>query len=395
MSNSIVFVSRILDFTLRMFFCLSSSLFIFFALVLPLLTSRSMFFVITFISIPLSILSFISLWQIFFKGFRFFSKNGIPRFFSYVIYMFLVIYLWLAMGFLSRCVKYRYSLSRVVYSIASSVNAFNNIQLRSGENDSFSWKMRLLKNYLGLKFNESFMPSGLNNDDLRKDSLFGYDFYFINYQDLVHSFNELFIHRIYYFDSNKTNPKIIDCGSNIGLSVLYFKTLYPDANIIAFEPDELAFSALEKNVKASDFKNVKCIKAALALEEGEVKFFKKMAGSTMNSILKKWDNDKLLEIVKTLKLSSFINEEVDLIKIDVEGAERLILKDLDANNKLKFVKKIIMEFHHHIENNVDDFSRVLKILEDNNFGYQISALERPPFNDGEVQYMIVSAYKKA
>ena len=57
----------------------------------------------------------------------------------------------------------------------------------------------------------------------------------------IASFNflklELFEHQIYKFKCDTETPYIIDCGANIGLSIIYFKLLFPKAEIIAFEPD--------------------------------------------------------------------------------------------------------------------------------------------------------------
>jgi predicted O-methyltransferase YrrM len=57
--------------------------------------------------------------------------------------------------------------------------------------------------------------------------------------------------KIYRFNSLITKPLILDCGANVGVSVLYFKRLYPDAEIIAFEPDEDVFAILKQNYEES------------------------------------------------------------------------------------------------------------------------------------------------
>src|SRR2546423_3692928 len=59
------------------------------------------------------------------------------------------------------------------------------------------------------------------------------------------SHHELLVNEIYKFDAERPDPLIIDCGANIGLSVIYFKYLYPRATIVAFEPDQKIFRVLE------------------------------------------------------------------------------------------------------------------------------------------------------
>src|SRR6478672_5618518 len=77
----------------------------------------------------------------------------------------------------------------------------------------------------------------LNPGKVRSHILFGKEFFFINPSELMHGLNEIFIEEVYK-QSLPPNPYIIDCGANIGLSVIYLKQMFPDARIIAFEPDE-------------------------------------------------------------------------------------------------------------------------------------------------------------
>jgi len=68
--------------------------------------------------------------------------------------------------------------------------------------------------------------------------------------ELLHTYRDLFVEEMYRFDAGRSNPVVLDCGSNIGLSVLYFKSIYPDATIYAFEPDNSNFEILEKILQA-------------------------------------------------------------------------------------------------------------------------------------------------
>ncbi len=56
------------------------------------------------------------------------------------------------------------------------------------------------------------------------------------------SFKEIFVDKIYAFPQAGKAPRILDLGANIGLSVLYFKSLFPDALIEAYEPDPQIFN---------------------------------------------------------------------------------------------------------------------------------------------------------
>src|SRR5688572_18307628 len=68
---------------------------------------------------------------------------------------------------------------------------------------------------------------------LRKHLLLGKWVYFNSSTELLHALKEIFIDKI-YLQPLPPQPYIIDCGANIGLSVIYMKTIYPEATILAF-----------------------------------------------------------------------------------------------------------------------------------------------------------------
>lgn len=74
---------------------------------------------------------------------------------------------------------------------------------------------------------------------------------------------EIFDKEIYRFNTNSTTPFIIDCGSNIGLSLIYFKKQYPNSKIIAFEPDREIFKILNKNIESLKLDGVEIINKGL------------------------------------------------------------------------------------------------------------------------------------
>ena len=73
-----------------------------------------------------------------------------------------------------------------------------------------------------------------SNGNFFEKNLLGYQIKFFTYSQVINLFEEIFIHEVYKFESRNSNPCIIDCGSNIGMSILYFKCLYPYSTITAF-----------------------------------------------------------------------------------------------------------------------------------------------------------------
>lgn len=183
---------------------------------------------------------------------------------------------------------------------------------------------------------------------------------------LVFLNREIFGQEIYKFNTKKENPTIIDCGANIGMSLIYFKKLYPNAKIIAFEPDKKIFDYLKYNVNSFAFKDINLINKGLWEEETILKFYSE--GADGGRLAKGTDKKKLIEI-ETVKLSPYLkNTEVDFLKIDIEGAETEVL--LECQNELKNVKNIFIEYHSFTKQ-TQTLSTILNILEKNNFRYYI------------------------
>lgn len=156
-------------------------------------------------------------------------------------------------------------------------------------------------------------------------------------------YNEVFKKEVYRFRSNLQSPYIIDAGANIGLSVIYFKQLYPSAEIIAFEPDSTVYDILEYNIDSFDFKDVKLIKKGLWNSVTTLNFYSE--GADGGRIATSIDREKLIE-VQTDRLYKYLDRRVDFLKIDIEGAEYRVLED--SQDYLENVQNIFVEFHSFI-----------------------------------------------
>jgi len=75
-----------------------------------------------------------------------------------------------------------------------------------------------------------------------------------------------------------------------------------------------------------------------------------------------------------VRLSSYIDESVDLLKLDIEGMEEIVLKEI--GDKLKLIRKIKMEFHGSIVNEFNSFERILSLLESNEFIFEMKQRKR-------------------
>lgn len=215
--------------------------------------------------------------------------------------------------------------------------------------------------------------------------IFDYNIKFFNYEELRLLFREIFVQQTYYFQTDKNNPFIIDCGANIGLSMLFFKTLYPNSKILGFEPNKETFEILENNIKANNVKDVKLINAAVYNREGTLSFYidkKNDKTSVYNTVDKKWLNDtgnQAQEIlVDCVKLSDFIKGKVDFFKIDIEGAEYEVFPEIES--KLNMINRIVIEYHCSGADTVNGPHALLNILISKKFNYFIEGFVKPPYS---------------
>jgi FkbM family methyltransferase len=189
---------------------------------------------------------------------------------------------------------------------------------------------------------------------------------------------EIFVDLSYYFCAQRPDPLILDGGSNIGMSVLFFKALYPKARVFAFEPAEPAHRLLLGNVERNRLVGVEVHHAALGRENGPVAFFDDAHDlSTFGTSTRRerLPNPRK-STVSQRRLSDFIEESVDLVKLDIEGAEDEVLDDLIDSGAIRRIDQLVVEYHHLINPSRDFVGAFLERLRAEGFLYQISARER-------------------
>jgi FkbM family methyltransferase len=131
---------------------------------------------------------------------------------------------------------------------------------------------------------------------------------------------------------------IVDLGGNIGCSVLFFHSIHPQARIYVCEPDPRAFKLLQANV--GDLPGVRLVQIAISDHDGTARFG--AASETFASgLTAEGDLEVPTERLDTL-LRRVEEDRIDLLKIDVEGAEYAALA---AYDDLAHVQQIQGEVH--------------------------------------------------
>jgi FkbM family methyltransferase len=225
-------------------------------------------------------------------------------------------------------------------------------------------------------------------------SFAGYRFKAYSLATLAFLYREIFIDLDYYFPCSKQNPYIIDCGSNIGMGVLFFKTLYPQSTVVSFEPAPDSFQLLQQNVELNNLPNVQLNRSAVGRVSGTVEFFQEQQpGAVVASTNSQRVSGRKIT-VQQVRLSDFIEREVDFLKLDVEGAEDGVMDELIEAKALRRIARMTIEYHHHIDSAKDHFSKFLARLEENGFGYQLKAQPGMGRKDAEFQDFLIYAYRK-
>lgn len=182
----------------------------------------------------------------------------------------------------------------------------------------------------------------------------------------IFMYREIFEVESYKFHTQNQHPRIIDAGANIGLATIYFKQQFPDAHIIAFEPDPQIMKVLRYNIDQFQFQNVELHQVGLWDKEEQLAFHSE--GADGGHIIQQ--EQSTAHTIKVTSLRSFLKQKTDFLKMDIEGAETRVLEDVAGS--LNLVERIFIEYHS-FTNEVQTLGSIVKILEDAGFRYHVNS----------------------
>lgn len=143
---------------------------------------------------------------------------------------------------------------------------------------------------------------------------------------------------------------VVDVGAHVGYySLLAGRMVGPSGKVFAFEPDPLTFSFLKRNVEVNGLTTiVHCENVAVAEQPGEATLFIGRRDRVANSLIP--DGAVNQDTVKcaVVTLDDFFEGKgwpvVDIVKIDVEGAELSVLRGMTGLSRRNPLLKLIIEF---------------------------------------------------
>ncbi len=212
-------------------------------------------------------------------------------------------------------------------------------------------------------------------DDSKKPPIFNthigkYSVSYYNRGEFLSIKNEIFTEKCYQLQNELTidNPIIIDIGSHIGLSVIFFKDKYPEAQIFAYEPISSLYDLLEYNVYSNNLRNITMVNSCVGTHNGTIPmnlstqedfwlsnssiFSKSWSGRVKTEVV----NVDVIDIVEVLNPHDYI----DILKIDVEGFELNLLERIEMFK----VKNLLIEYHPI---NKSRLKKIKKLLEESGF----------------------------
>lgn len=157
-------------------------------------------------------------------------------------------------------------------------------------------------------------------------------------------FTEVFYDKEYRLPPPVNPKKILDLGANVGFASLYFSLNYPDAQIVAIEPDPNNLKTLELNL--SNRSNIRIIPSAIDVVAGNRDLYIQEGIGMSSSFFSFPQAQKVTVSSTTVKkvLSDMNWNKADLIKFDIEGAEWELFQDSPD----KLAEFFIGEYHEDI-----------------------------------------------
>ena len=186
-------------------------------------------------------------------------------------------------------------------------------------------------------------------------------------------FDDMSIYDIFDFDINSIN-NYVDIGANYGMSSVAFVEKCIKTYMVEADSDnvEILKRMWDKNSK------IKIIDKAISNKNGEIEFYLSPGiGSVVSSLYEVDANanniDRKKVIVQSITPNKFIEEyvdesSIDLMKIDIEGAEYDFFESITDEN-IRKVKRFIIEYHNN-----DDYKamNIIAKLTKNNFKFKLS-----------------------
>ena len=163
----------------------------------------------------------------------------------------------------------------------------------------------------------------------------------------VEVFYQIFYYKGYNVDF-KFEPKVIfDLGANIGLASVYYKNKYPNATIIAVEPETSNFEMLKKNTEKYD--NIHCLQSGIWNKTTNLKITNSGQHWAFVTEEVDFEDDTTVKAISIDELMKKYNVDyIDILKVDIESSEKELF-EANYEKWLPKVRVLLVELHDHMK----------------------------------------------
>lgn len=140
---------------------------------------------------------------------------------------------------------------------------------------------------------------------------------------------------------------IVDAGANVGFASVRFASLYPGARIVAVEPDQNNCDLLERNV--SPYSNIRVVRAGVWHRDALLTIENPGDAPWALRLREAAAGEPSFQAVSLAGLLADSGEPtIDILKLDVEGAERDLFEDASCDTWLSRTNMLFVETHDRL-----------------------------------------------
>ena len=192
-----------------------------------------------------------------------------------------------------------------------------------------------------INFRERRRLRSMDTDAPGMTLLFGGPFGFADARAYLEAYDDCFVKQMYRFRRTSDRPFIIDGHADIGLSVLYFKCLYPQSRILALEARPAVFEILERNCRTYGLEEVELVQGDLLLELAADRLVQARSSTGRCN-----DVEALLSSGAPLKFGGDLIETIDLLKMQVDASQSGGIPETSA--LLRNVESISVDYRSRV-----------------------------------------------